>query len=184
MEFAENLKAQREKSGLSQEELADKLDVSRQSVSKWETGESYPSMEHIFALTDILDCRLGDLAGEEFNDGSTSDAANATDHTASNHATKPYQPTATQPKSDHARYNRTWFINALADATGEPHAKCVQLDEILESNLWFSKRQRAKVQDLIIKLGYNEKRANEIISAASKILKAAFKDRLRHPFKY
>ena len=34
MEFAENLKAQREKAGLSQEELADKLDVSRQSVSK------------------------------------------------------------------------------------------------------------------------------------------------------
>ena len=175
MEFAENLKAQREKAGLSQEELADKLDVSRQSVSKWETGESYPSMEHIFALTDILDCRLGDLAGEEFSD----DAAPATSH-----ATKPYQPTATQPKSDHARYNRTWFINALADATGEPHAKCIQLDEILESNLWFGKRQRAKVVDLITKLGSTEKRADEIISVATKILKAAFKDRLKHPFKY
>lgn len=175
MEFAENLKAQREKAGLSQEELADKLDVSRQSVSKWETGESYPSMEHIFALTDILDCRLGDLAGEEFSD----DAVPATSHT-----TKPYQPTATQQKSDHARYNRTWFINALADATGEPHAKCIQLDEILESNLWFGKRQRAKVAGLIVRLGYTDQRADEIISTASKILKAAFKDRLKHPFKY
>ena len=183
MEFAENLKAQREKAGLCQEELADKLDVSRQSVSKWETGESYPSMEHIFALTDILDCRLGDLAGEEFSD----DVAPATGRDtapATSHTTKPYQPTATQQKSDHARYNRTWFINALADATGEPHAKCIQLDEILESNLWFGKRQRAKVASLIVRLGYTEKRADEIISTASKILKSAFKDRLKHPFKY
>ena len=68
MEFTQNLKRLREKSGLSQEELADKINVSRQSVSKWETGEAYPKMEHIFILTDILDCNLSELVGEKIPD--------------------------------------------------------------------------------------------------------------------
>lgn len=178
MEFADNLKKLREQAGFSQEELADKMDVSRQSVSKWETGESHPSMEHIFTLTDVLDCRLGELVGDDFSEWSTGkDPAKDSRPSA-------YRPVATQSKDDHARYNRTWFINALADATGEPYAKCLQLDEILESNFWFGKRQRAKVRALITKLGYTEKRANEILLAAGQILATAFKDRLRHSFRY
>lgn len=175
MEFAENLKNLREKSGLSQEELADKMDVSRQSVSKWETGEAYPKMEHIFALTDILDCRLGDLVGEEAPETESPE-------------TKVPEPKTHYPHSakneDHAKYNRTWFINELAKKTGEPIEKCIELDEILESNFWFGKRQRAKVQQLIVELGYTESRADEILITASQILKDAFKDRIRHPFQY
>ena len=44
MKFGENLKLIRKSKKISQEDLADKLGISRQSVSKWETGENYPSM--------------------------------------------------------------------------------------------------------------------------------------------
>ena len=42
MKFGENLKKLRKSKKLSQEELAEKMKVSRQSVSKWETGLSFP----------------------------------------------------------------------------------------------------------------------------------------------
>lgn len=45
MSFAENLQTLRKRDKITQEELADKLQVSRQSVSKWETGEAYPETE-------------------------------------------------------------------------------------------------------------------------------------------
>ena len=45
MSFAENLKQLRKKNHLSQEELAEILDVSRQAVSKWEQGAGYPETE-------------------------------------------------------------------------------------------------------------------------------------------
>ena len=45
--FGERLKKEREKRGWSQTFLAEKIHVSRQSVSKWETGKNYPSIEEI-----------------------------------------------------------------------------------------------------------------------------------------
>ena len=45
MNFAENLRALREKQGITQEQLAEKMEVSRQTVSKWESGSSFPEME-------------------------------------------------------------------------------------------------------------------------------------------
>ena len=50
MTFSERLKKEREKRGWSQAELAEKIHVSRQSVSKWETGKNYPSIEVIIQL--------------------------------------------------------------------------------------------------------------------------------------
>ena len=47
MKFGENLKNIRKEKNMSQEQLAEKVNVSRQSVSKWETGESYPEMNNI-----------------------------------------------------------------------------------------------------------------------------------------
>ena len=49
-QLSENLKKLREKFGLSQEELADKLAVSSQAVSKWETGESTPALKTLIAI--------------------------------------------------------------------------------------------------------------------------------------
>ncbi len=48
-----NLKLYRKQSGLTQEQVAEKLGVSRQAVAKWENGESLPDIENIIALSDL-----------------------------------------------------------------------------------------------------------------------------------
>ncbi len=68
MKFGQNLKNIRKSKKISQEDLADKLGVSRQSVSKWETGENYPSMQNIVCLCDIFKCKMNDLVHEDFED--------------------------------------------------------------------------------------------------------------------
>ena len=59
--FGTNLRILREKRNLSQEDLARKLQISRQSISKWEQGISYPSILYLVPLTKILDCTLEEL---------------------------------------------------------------------------------------------------------------------------
>ncbi len=61
MRFCDKLAKKRKNNNLSQEQLADKLNVSRQAVSKWESGSSYPDMEKIIQMTKILNCTLEDL---------------------------------------------------------------------------------------------------------------------------
>ena len=61
MIFGEKLKQEREKRGWSQTELSEKIHVSRQSVSKWETGKNYPSIEVIIDLSDLFDMTIDEL---------------------------------------------------------------------------------------------------------------------------
>ena len=61
MDFSERLKKEREKKGWSQTELAEKIHVSRQSVSKWETGKNYPSIEVIIDLSDLFEITIDEL---------------------------------------------------------------------------------------------------------------------------
>ncbi|MCH1624555.1 helix-turn-helix domain-containing protein [Fredinandcohnia quinoae] len=61
MDFAEKLKKERKQKGWSQEELAEKLFVSRQSVSKWENGQNYPSIEIIIKLSDLFGVTIDEL---------------------------------------------------------------------------------------------------------------------------
>jgi transcriptional regulator with XRE-family HTH domain len=61
MIFSERLKTERAKRGWSQTELAEKLHVSRQSVSKWETGKNYPSIEVIIELSDLFGITIDEL---------------------------------------------------------------------------------------------------------------------------
>ena len=68
MKFGENLKRIRRIRKISQEELADRLGVSRQSVSKWETGENYPSMTNIMCLCTIFKCNINELVHEDMTD--------------------------------------------------------------------------------------------------------------------
>ena len=60
----ENLKAIRKSKGLSQEELAIKLNVVRQTVSKWEQGRSVPDAELLLALSEALETPVSTLLGE------------------------------------------------------------------------------------------------------------------------
>ena len=64
MKFNEKLQKLRKEAQLNQEELADKLEVSRQSVSKWESGTTYPEMDKLIALTKIFNCTLDDLTND------------------------------------------------------------------------------------------------------------------------
>ena len=68
MKFGENLKLIRKSKKISQEELAEKLGVSRQSISKWETGENYPSMQNIIRICAIFKCQINELVHEDFID--------------------------------------------------------------------------------------------------------------------
>ena len=61
MSFAENLKQLRKVKQLSQEELAEILDVSRQAVSKWEQGLGYPEVEKLLLLSSKLRVSLDSL---------------------------------------------------------------------------------------------------------------------------
>ncbi len=54
MDFAEKLLSLRKANNLTQEQLAEKLDVSRQSVSKWECGQAVPELDKIVALSAIF----------------------------------------------------------------------------------------------------------------------------------
>ena len=62
MTLAERIFALRTKMGLSQEELAEQLAVSRQSVSKWETGQSVPDLDKLIKLADLFGVTLDELA--------------------------------------------------------------------------------------------------------------------------
>ena len=61
MEFNNKLYELRKQKGLSQEELANRLNVSRQTVSKWEVGESSPDMEKLVAISELFDISLDEL---------------------------------------------------------------------------------------------------------------------------
>ena len=54
MKFSEKVRKLRIRKGLSQEELAEKLDVSRQTVSKWEAGSSLPEIEKLCSCPSVL----------------------------------------------------------------------------------------------------------------------------------
>ena len=61
MSLSENLQNLRKIKNMSQEELAEKLNVSRQAVSKWESGNGYPETEKIISICEIFDCSMDDL---------------------------------------------------------------------------------------------------------------------------
>ena len=61
MEFNNKLYQLRKQKGLSQEELANRLNVSRQTISKWEIGDSTPDMEKLIAISDLFEISLDEL---------------------------------------------------------------------------------------------------------------------------
>ncbi len=78
MSFAENLKQLRKEKQLSQEELAEILDVSRQAVSKWEQGIGYPEVEKLLLLSSKLNISLDHLMSTEIAQAVNSQNANVT----------------------------------------------------------------------------------------------------------
>lgn len=65
MTFAEKLKTLRKQAGLSQEQLAEKLGVSRQAVTKWETDAGIPDIENMMAVSALFDCSIDELLSNQ-----------------------------------------------------------------------------------------------------------------------
>ena len=75
--FSENLKALRRAKGLTQEELAIRLHVVRQTVSKWEKGLSVPDADLLLRLAEVLDTTVSRLLGADIpeDEGSRNELA-------------------------------------------------------------------------------------------------------------
>lgn len=69
----ENIKAIRKSKGLSQQELAIKLNVVRQTVSKWETGMSVPDSDMLISISEVLETPVSILLGETVVETKNSD---------------------------------------------------------------------------------------------------------------
>lgn len=67
MTLSEQLSRYRKEAKMTQEELAEKCDVTRQAVAKWENGESTPSIEKLITLAEIYDISLDELVGRVEN---------------------------------------------------------------------------------------------------------------------
>lgn len=65
MALSETLYTLRKKSGLSQEQLAEQLKVSRQAISKWESGASRPESDKLIAISRYFNVSLDDLMRED-----------------------------------------------------------------------------------------------------------------------
>ena len=65
MNLSDNLKRIRKENNLSQEQLADKLGVSRQSVSKWESGLAYPEMDKVLQICKMFGLNVDELLNQD-----------------------------------------------------------------------------------------------------------------------
>ena len=80
MKLNEKIAECRKRMGLSQEELAARIGVSRQAVSKWEVGDAVPEVDKILALANIFDISTDDRLGqvhEEKEDAAQEDGFSA-----------------------------------------------------------------------------------------------------------
>lgn len=73
MELREKLYSLRKKSGLSQEQLAEQLNVSRQAISKWEAGQSIPESDKLLSISNYFNVSLDYLMKEDETQDAISD---------------------------------------------------------------------------------------------------------------
>ena len=67
MSLGENLQFLRKKDNITQEQLAENLDVSRQSISKWESNTTYPEMDKLMQLCQMFHCSMDDLLQKDIS---------------------------------------------------------------------------------------------------------------------
>jgi transcriptional regulator with XRE-family HTH domain len=65
MIFSEKLQLLRKNKGLTQEETAEKLNVSRQAVAKWESGQAYPDIANLIRISDLLNVSVDYLVRDQ-----------------------------------------------------------------------------------------------------------------------
>lgn len=80
MSLGQNLQFLRKRNDITQEQLAEKLDVSRQSISKWESNTTYPEMDKLIQLTQMFHCSMDDLLQKDISTLYVEDKANYDRH--------------------------------------------------------------------------------------------------------
>lgn len=80
MAFSENLQYIRAQAGVTQEQLAEQLEVSRQSVSKWESGASFPEMDTLLRICNLYDVNLDTLLRGSVEESHISDTTRYDSH--------------------------------------------------------------------------------------------------------
>ena len=80
MTLGERILKYRKKAGISQEELADRLNVTRQSISLWETDQTLPTLDNLIALADIFDISMDEICGRQ-TVSNAADESNVTEST-------------------------------------------------------------------------------------------------------
>lgn len=76
MSLGQNLQFLRKRDNITQEQLAEVLEVSRQSVSKWESDTTYPEMEKLLQLANLFHCSLDDLVQKDISTQYVEDKCN------------------------------------------------------------------------------------------------------------
>lgn len=100
--FGENLKTLRKQKGFSQEELATRLHVVRQTISKWEKNLSVPDADTLIRLAEVLEVSVSELLGAKIeNENAASDVAEQLSRINEQHAIK------------NRRSRRIWKIVAI-----------------------------------------------------------------------
>ena len=76
--FGDNLYTLRKQRGLSQDEFAEKMGVSRQAISKWERNESYPDTENLIAIAKFFGISIDDMINTSLDHGTDDTISNDT----------------------------------------------------------------------------------------------------------
>lgn len=80
MSLGENLQFLRKKENITQEQLAERLEVSRQSVSKWESDTTYPEMDKLLQICELFRCSMDDLLQKDISAVYVEDKAHYDSH--------------------------------------------------------------------------------------------------------
>ena len=164
MEFSEKLKKIRKDNNLTQEELAEKLNVSRQAITKWESGDGIPDIENLKELSDLFNTTIDELIKE--------------DKTVTSIIKKQYNYTY-ELEIDHTKHFdinlcRLYELNIIAnkeekvqldlssDIEDDLNNKVKVIFDDLYDNLDIDVKNKNDIEDLTINLYLPEKYINEI----------------------
>ncbi|MCL2368707.1 MAG: helix-turn-helix domain-containing protein [Oscillospiraceae bacterium] len=92
MTLGERIKEQRNKNGFSQEKIAEFVGISRQAVTKWEAGQSIPSMANLISLAELFGVSLSELTGGGDDSCNVQDASTESDAQSIDPSEKPVKP--------------------------------------------------------------------------------------------
>lgn len=164
MSLGKNLQYLRKQKKISQEELAEKMSVSRQTVSKWEADSIVPELSNLTRLSDLFSCKLDALVREDLADcdGIYSDV---TVKTVKGFSMARYVMVTPNPENDVNRYMEEWAKQSGLLAL-HPDAEYAVITVIDPFAAAFERIPNGykKILDFLQANGFQEKPQGDIVS--------------------